>query len=232
MTILDIIIIVLFIGAFIAGLKSGVFKEAASLIGTILVFVVAYLSKGAVGNFLCGILPFFIKDIVTINIIFYQLIGFLLIFGILSFFINLVLDITGWFDKLIGKIPLINILFKLAGALVSTIKMYFTVFLILIILLIPFRNYSFFKNSMFADSIIYKTPILSEATDKVAIIIDEIINLDKQIYENKITENEANLKILDLLLKYNMIDKDTILKLYNSGKLKEIEDIETVVLNY
>ena len=125
-----------------------------------------------------------------------------------------------------------NILFKLAGALVSTIKMYFTVFLILIILLIPFRNYSFFKNSMFADPIIYKTPILSEATDKVAIIIDEIINLDKQIYENKITENEANLKILDLLLKYNMIDKDTILKLYNSGKIKEIEDIETVVLNY
>ena len=52
------------------------------------------------------------------------------------------------------------------------------------------------------------------------------------MYNDKIDENEANLKILDLLLKYNMIDKETILKLYNSGKIREIKDIETVVLNY
>ena len=54
-------------------------------------FIIAYSLKGVVGNFLCMILPFFIKDIVTINIIFYQLIGFLLAFGVLAFFFNLIL---------------------------------------------------------------------------------------------------------------------------------------------
>ena len=52
------------------------------------------------------------------------------------------------------------------------------------------------------------------------------------MYNGKISENEANLKILNLLLKYNMIDKETIMELYNNGKIREIKDIETVVLNY
>ena len=85
---------------------------------------------------------------------------------------------------------------------------------------------------MFAEPIIYKTPIISEASEKIVVIIEEIVNLDKEIYENKITENEANLKMLDLLLKYNMIEKDAVLKLYNSGKIRDIENIESVVLNY
>ena len=188
--------------------------------------------KGVVGNFLCALLPFFIKDMVTINIIFYQLIGFLLTFGVLAFFFNLILNITGWFDKIIKKIPVVNIMYKLLGAVVSMGKMYLTVFLILIILLIPFRTYSFFKNSMFAEPVIYKTPIHSRASEKIVVILDEIISLDKEMYNGEIKENEANLKILDLLLKYNMIDKETIMELYNNGKIRDIKDIETVVLNY
>ena len=195
-------------------------------------FIVAYSVKGIVGNFLCSIFPFFITDVVTINIIFYQLIGFLLAFGVLAFFFNLILHITGWFDKIINKIPLVNIIFKLLGALVSMVKMYITVFIILIILIVPFRNNSFFKNSMFADKIIYKTPVLSSSSEKIIVILEEIINLDKEMYNSEINENEANLRMLDLLLKYNMIDKDTILELYNSGKIRSIKDIETVVLKY
>ena len=128
-------------------------------------FVVAYILKGVVGNFLCAILPFFIKDMVTINIIFYQLIGFLLTFGVLAFFFNLILNITGWFDKIIKKIPVVNILYKLLGAVVSMAKMYLTVFLILIILLIekPF-NYllaiSAFKLAVNAGRILFKSPTI------------------------------------------------------------------------
>ena len=58
------------------------------------------------------------------------------------------------------------------------------------------------------------------------------VTLDKEMYNGEINENEANLKILDLLLKYNMIDKETIMELYNNDKIRDIKDIETVVLNY
>ena len=51
---------------------------------------------------------------------------------------------------------------------------------------------------MFAEPIIYKTPILSSASEKIVVILDEIISLDKEMYNGEINENEANLKILDL----------------------------------
>ena len=78
----------------------------------------------------------------------------------------------------------------------------------------------------------YKTPILSKGSKEVIFVLEEIIILDRDIAKGKITINEGNLKILDLLLKYNMIDKDTVIDLYNKDKIRGIEDIETVVLNY
>ena len=74
---------------------------------------------------------------------------------------------------------------------------------------------------------------LSELHSKEIInVLENLITLDSDIASEKITSNEGNLKILDLLLKYKMIDKETILDLYNKGKIREIKDIETVVLNY
>ena len=78
----------------------------------------------------------------------------------------------------------------------------------------------------------YKTPILSESSKEIINVLENLITLDSDIASEKITSNEGNLKILDLLLKYKMIDKETILDLYNKGKIREIKDIETVVLNY
>ena len=110
--------------------------------------------------------------------------------------------------------------------------MYLTVFILLILIMIPFRNTNIVKKSFFAEKIVYKTPILSKGSEEVIFVLEEIIILDSDIAKGKITINEGNLKILDLLLKYNMIDKDTIMDLYNNDKIRGIEDIETVVLNY
>ena len=98
--------------------------------------------------------------------------------------------------------------------------------------MIPFRNTSIVKKSLLTERIVYETPILSKGSKEVIFVLEEIIILDRDIAKGKITINEGNLKILDLLLKYNMIDKDTVIDLYNKDKIREIEDIETVVLNY
>ena len=107
-TILDIIIIALFILAIVLGFKKGILKEIVSFIGTIIIFIISYQLKGLVGNFLCIIFPFYIKDLVTVNIMFYQIIAFILTFGILSFLFNLFINLTKSIDNLLDKIKLLN----------------------------------------------------------------------------------------------------------------------------
>ena len=231
-TILDIIIIVLFIIAIVLGFKKGILKELVSFIGTIIIFIISYQLKGIVGNFLCIIFPFYIKDLVTVNIMFYQIIAFILTFGILSFLFNLFINLTKTIDNLLDKIKLLNIPLRILGAVISVFKMYLTVFILLLLVMIPFRNTSIVKKSLLTEKIVYETPILSKGSKEVIFVLEEIIILDRDIAKGKITINEGNLKILDLLLKYNMIDKDTVIDLYNKDKIRGIEDIETVVLNY
>ena len=231
-TILDIIIIVLFIIAIVLGFKKGILKELVSFIGTIIIFIISYQLKGIVGNFLCIIFPFYIKDLVTVNIMFYQIIAFILTFGILSFLFNLFINLTKTIDNLLDKIKLLNIPLRILGAIISVFKMYLTVFILLLLVMIPFRNTSIVKKSLLTERIVYETPILSKGSKEVIFVLEEIIILDRDIAKGKITINEGNLKILDLLLKYNMIDKDTVIDLYNKDKIRGIEDIETVVLNY
>ena len=231
MTILDIIIIVLFIIAAIGGYKKGIIKEIISFIGAIIIFIISYKLKGITGDFLCTILPFIVEDIVTINIVLYQIIGFFVTFGILTFIFNMFLGLIKVFDDLLEKIKILSIPLKIIGAVVSVLQMYLAVFIMLIIVMIPFRNSDFVKNSMFTEKIVYETPVLSEKSKKMIVVLEEIMSLDKEISDKNITVNEGNLKIIELLLKYDMVDKETILDLYNNGKIKEIEELDNIVLN-
>ena len=181
---------------------------------------------------LCLLLPFIIEEVVTINIIFYQIIGFIIVFGILLTTLSIILNKVEVIDKAIDKVKLIKIPYKILGVCVSVIKMYLIIFMFLILLLLPYRNSSTIKKSILVENIVYKTPVLSKMTNNVINILESIIDLDKSMINGDITINEANLEILDLLLKYNMIDKDIIIDLFNQGKIGEIKDIEKVVLNY
>ena len=230
-TILDIIIIVLFIIAAIGGYKKGIIKEIISFIGAIIIFIISYKLKGITGEFLCTILPFIVEDLVSINIILYQIIGFFLTFGILTFLFNMFLGLLKFFDDLLEKIKLLSIPLKIIGAVVSILQMYLFVFIMLIIVMIPFRNKDFVKNSMFTEKIVYNTPVLSEGSKKIINVLDEIIAIDKEISDKKITKNEGNLKIIELLLKTEMVDKEEIMDLYNNGRIKEIEELDNIFSN-
>jgi len=44
--------------------------------------------------------------------------------------------------------------------------------------------------------------------------------------------NEANLKSIDIMLKYKLVDKDTVENLIKNKKLKGIKNIDSVLSNY
>ena len=77
MNILDIVIVLILIMSAIIGFKRGAIKEIVSLVGIIIVFIVAFAFKGVLGNVLCKWLPFFnfagnLEGVTVLNILLYR----------------------------------------------------------------------------------------------------------------------------------------------------------------
>ena len=104
MSLLDIIIVLVLAMSAIIGFKRGAIKEIVSLVGIIIVFVVAFSLKGVIGNVLCKWLPFFnfagnFEGVTVLNILLYQLLAFLIIYSLLFSVYMIVLKISGVVQK-------------------------------------------------------------------------------------------------------------------------------------
>ncbi len=237
MNIFDIGIVLLLIMFFITGFKRGVIKELASLIGIILVFVLSYYLKGMVGNLLCFVFPFFkfagsIEGLTVLNIVFYQAIAFLLVFGILLSLYVIILKISKVIQKLVNMTIILWLPSKILGGIVAIIEGWIILFLIFLMLLVPLKNQSVFYDSSLVNKILYKTPVLSNSTSTFVNSVTEIYELGEAVSNNSISKNEANLKGIDIVLKYKIASKGMIEKLVELHKLDNISNIDSVLNNY
>ncbi len=237
LNIFDVGIILLFVIFLIIGFKNGVIKEIVSLIGIIIVFIIAFAAKGTIGNFLCTFLPFFkftgsISGLITINIFLYQVIAFLIVFSILLSIYAIILKISGFIQKIVNLTIILWLPSKLLGALVSFIKGYIVLFAVFLVLMIPLRNQSIFIESTLVNQILYKTPILSKSTSNFTSAITEVYDLASAVNSKELSTNEANLKTLDIMLKYNIVNKTTIKKLIKLNKLDNINNIDSIMKKY
>lgn len=237
MNIFDVGIILLFLMFFIVGFKNGVIKELVALIGIILMFILSYMLKGYIGNLLCIYFPFIkfagkIEGLTTMNIILYQLIAFIIIFGILLSLYDFLLIATKALDKIVKLTVVLILPSKILGGIVSVIKGYIILFIVFIVLMIPLGNQEVFTESTAINIILYKTPILSATTSKFPSAVKEIYDLGEAISKDKISIHDANLKSLDIILKYNITNKETVEKIINTKKLDNINNVEDVLNNY
>lgn len=236
MNVFDIGIILVLLMFVIVGFKNGVINELVQLIGIVVIFVLSYSLKGIVGNLLCTYLPFFnfagaIKGISSINILMYQAIAFILVFSILLTLYVIILKIGKILEKIVDLTIILWLPSKLLGGLISFIKGYIILFVVLVLLLIPFGGYGILEESSLLNRIVYKTPILSNSTSNFTNSIREVYDLGVMVTNKEITTNEADLKNLDFMLKYDVVDRSTVEKLRSMGKLN-INNIESVLNNY
>jgi len=225
LNIFDIGIILVLISFIVVGFKKGVIKELVSLVGIILVFILSWNLKGFIGNFLCLNLPFIefkgaISNISSLNIMMYQMIAFIIIFSLLLGIYSISLKISRIVQKFVNMTLVLWIPSKILGAVVSFIKGYLILFIIFVFLMIPLGNYSIFKESTFIDIILNKTPIVSKHTSSFTKPISEIIDLSKKVNNKKITSKEANKRAISIMINYDVVDKNTVEKLYEKKKLK------------
>lgn len=235
--ILDVAIILILIMSAIVGFKRGAIKEIVSLVGIIIVFIVAFSLKGVLGNVLCKWLPFFnfagnLEGVTVLNILLYQLIAFLIIYSLLFSVYMIVMKISGIVQKIIHMTVILWLPSKLIGAIVAFITGYVMVFVVLLALLIPLKDTDIFRESRFANYIVYDTPVLASSADNISSSINEVYTLGEELSKGDISKNEANLETMDILLKYKIVSPETARQLIVLDKLDGISGLDSVIKRY
>ena len=234
MTILDIVILLIVATFAIAGWKNGVIKEAVSLVGLILVFIISYTFKEEIGNILCKYMPFFtfsgnIEGLVSLNILIYQLISFLLLYSILYGVYQIILKISGVLQKLVNITIILALPSKIGGLIVGTLQGYIVVFALLMVLIIPLQTAEEFAASKLVNAIVYKTPLLSSYTSNINSMISDVYTLADDVANREISTNDANLEIIDTMIECDIVDKKTVEQLIVLDKLKTVKGLERIL---
>ncbi len=239
MNVIDIGIIMIIISFLAIGSKNGAIKEAINIIGIVVVLIASYILKGYVGHYLCIYFPFLtfkgtaLEGISTFNILMYEIIAFLLVFGVLLGFYAILVKGSELVQKLVNMTIILIPISKILGALIAGIKCWLILFVILIAISMPLGTKDLFKESKLANMIIYKTPILSNYTSSFTNSIKEVYEVVDEISKKKKVDkkqqNAANVSCLEIMLKYKLVEKETVKECINSGKLEKIEGMDELL---
>ena len=243
MNIVDVIILLVIIFSGLIGMKKGFVKSFVSFLGIIIVFILSFLMKDKIADWLCINLPFFdfsgsFKGATILNVIIYQIIAFMAIFSVLMAVYHLIVKISGlaeWLLKLsiIGIIPT-----KVGGLIVGLLKGIFASLIAIVVLSLPTLKIGFIDGTKIVEesairNYLYNTsPIVGNITKDLNNSVEEILQL-REKFDSKESKDDFNLSSLDIMLKHKVIKKSLAEKLVNSGKLKiDIEKAEEIISKY
>ena len=228
--VVDAIIILFLLTGAVLGFKRGAIQTLATLIGTILILIIAYYLKNPLSVFLYTYLPFFklggiFNGITVINILIYEAIAFLIVLGVLSVLLSVILKITGILSKIVDHSIILTLPSKLIGIAVGFLEAYVFLFVLLFI----FSQFSFsntvLKDSKYTNIILSKTPFTTGFKNSY--------NAFNEIRDLGNNSNNKDYEALNTLLKYDIITTDNAHKLVDNGKInikgsnKLIERYET-----
>lgn len=223
MNIIDALIIVMLIIGAISGFKSGILKKTVSLVGLIVIIVLSFIFKNYLSIILYENLPFLklwgaVKGIEILNILFYEIVSFLIIFTVLSIIYKVIVTITGLVEKVLKATVILAIPSKILGIIVGVLQYYIITYIILFVLTQPAFNIKEFNDSKWANPILTKTPIISKYANETIGLYDEIYTaIDSYDEKNKIETNE---KILVIFLENKIITAESADKLIEQKKIE------------
>lgn len=224
---IDAIILLIILLGGVIGFKEGVIKKLTSVIGLIIVVILSFTLKNYLSVFFYENLPFFdlwgvFKGIQVLNILFYELLAFVIIASVLTIVYRLILGLTGIIEKVLKATVILSIPSKILGFFVGLIENYIWVYLFLFILTLPVINIKQIYDSKTAVFIMEKTPILSKYTDKTIDIYNDLYDIIDSNGEK--TNEQVNEEAMDLMLKYDIITKESAKKLIDKNKVNVNDD--------
>ena len=235
MNFIDIIILILILYSVLIGFRKGIINSVVILIGTLLIFILAFHLKNPISVFLYEHFPFFtlggkFAGVTVFNILIYEGISYLItIFG-LVLILKIFTKVTGVVGGLVNNTLILGFPSKILGAIIGLIQGYVIAFIVVFILSLVSSTSSKVNESNYGNMLLEKTPLLSEIVGDTYNSITEIYKICTK-YENEANKDEANLKSLDVLLKYEILDIESAEKLVETEKII-IPRAEDIIIKY
>lgn len=235
MNFVDIIVILMILYGAYKGYKYGGFSAAINLVGTLLVFVLAYFIKNPLSEYMYIHWPFIsfggiFSGISVFNILFYEGLAYIICVFILGLILKLILKLTGIIDKIIDMTIIVALPSRILGILCGAFQYFVYAFIFLFVIAqIPFSS-KYYNESFLGDKIITKTPGLSLVTKNIYSSISEVYDICFE-HKNDSDKTDANLLSLAALLKYQVVTTDSVKLLVDNDKLK-INKIEEFLAEY
>ena len=229
--IIDAIIILFILLGGVIGFKEGVIKKLTSVVGLVLVVVIAFTLKNKLSVYFYENLPFFdlwgvFKGIQILNVIFYEVVAFLVIASILMLIYRIILGITGLIENILKATVILSIPSKILGFIVGLIESYIWVYIILFILTLPVINLKDVYTSKVANYIMQETPYLSKYTSKTVEIYSDLYEIiDNKGNKSNEKVNEVHIPRIKSIGNYILNKNEKISRLLYS-QLKENKDEE------
>ena len=235
MNIVDVIVLIIIGLCGLYGFKNGFIKQAASLVGMILVFCLSFAFKDPIAEWMTFNLPFFsfvgkLSGASILNVVMYQLIAFFIIFSILLFIYHLVIRITGLIEKLLKLTIILAIPSKILGLILGILEGFVISMVAIIVLANPLFDLNEVRESTSRKYLYHDSPIIGNITKEFNGAINDVAKL-KDEYDNNEDRENFNLQCLDALLKHKIIGTDYTEKLIYSGKLDIDKDKALSILN-
>ena len=223
MNIVDFLIIMLIIVYIAKGFKNGALKEIATFAGSIVVLVIAYILKNPLSVYMYQNFPFIkfsgaLAGISVLNIIVYELIAFLVVAGVLFMVYRLILMFTNVLETILKATIILEIPSKIIGLIVGFVEGVVICFLFLFVMMQFDTTREYITSSKYGDFILSNTPVLSKATDSIYSSLKEIYAIADE-YKDSTDKSNANLKALEVLLRYKVIEPSNASVLVTTGKL-------------
>lgn len=236
MNIVDVIIMLLILACGVAGFKRGVLKQTVSTVGFIIVVILAFYLKNPIAEFLSLHLPFFsfggnLANTVSLNIILYQLISFILVILVLETVLGILIRITGIIEKILKFTVILGIPSKILGFVVGVVEGFIITFILLFFLRQPGFNLKIFDGSKLTNPILNSTPVLSQVAGDFVDTFNDLYELGNDYYEQKLDANTLDLKSIDVMLEHKIITYNYVIKLVDAKKIK-ITGIDNVINKY
>lgn len=218
----DAFVVIFIILGGIVGFKNGAIKEGTKFIGLFVVILISFMLKDKLMVLFYENLPFFdffgvIKGLDAINILFYQLVSFLVIFAAFMFILKVLVVITGLVEWLLKMTVFLSLPSKILGLVVGVLEFYIYSFILLYILNMPIFNLTFVSESKFGAMILEDTPILSGLVDDTVAVYSDVWGIiqNKDNRSNK----EVNALVLATLLDHDLITVDSAKELVEANKI-------------
>lgn len=222
MNVADIIIVIALVLGAVGGFKAGVIKKTADFVGIFLVIILSFYLKNYLSVIMYENLPFinfggFIKGIEAINILFYEVLAFIIVFSLLMLILKIVLMLTGLIEKILKATVILSIPSKILGIVVGAIEMYVYVFLVLVVITLPIINVPYVRDSKVSSFILNNTPILSSVSEEMVDTYNDIYKVVKD--KDSKSNEELNDEVIKLLLDKKVITKESLNKLIDRNKI-------------